>query len=238
MRVALCISGQPRSYKVAYEYIKTNFLETHNPDIFVHVWSGDRGAYCGISALYEPKKIIYEQPFEKSFFKRYERIGDPTHPAVNTVQMFYSLFCANMAKIHHEMREGFKYDYVVKLRFDYALNRVLPFEQVEEGKIYVPAEPLFPNLSNHVECNDQMAFGTSKAMDLYSSTFINLDRLYDMGIMMNGENMLSGNLQINNLVLDNMVYVDMKPPFEPCYQNSTRHSLVRDDYEKWKPNND
>jgi len=39
MKVALCMSGQPRFLEHCYPSIKNNVIDTNNPDIFMHTWS-------------------------------------------------------------------------------------------------------------------------------------------------------------------------------------------------------
>lgn len=39
MRVALCLSGQPRFVRECYDGIKQHLIDPNNPDIFIHTWS-------------------------------------------------------------------------------------------------------------------------------------------------------------------------------------------------------
>ena len=41
MRIALCLSGQPRSFEKGYEYHKKNLLDHHDVDTFIHTWKCD-----------------------------------------------------------------------------------------------------------------------------------------------------------------------------------------------------
>ncbi len=38
MKIALCLSGQPRCVKQGYEYHKKNLLDHYDVDVFCHVW--------------------------------------------------------------------------------------------------------------------------------------------------------------------------------------------------------
>lgn len=88
MKVALCLSGQPRFYKTAYPYIKHYLIDEYNiEDIFCHFWwdpeTNDQGqlaswnySYYGgktdfiteenilqeLINLYNPTKIGYDKP--------------------------------------------------------------------------------------------------------------------------------------------------------------------------------
>lgn len=233
MRIALCLSGQPRGLATAHEYIKKNLLDIHNPDVFVHSWTQGcpKETQDEIKELYAPKRAWYLPHFHKNYFAKYTRIASPKHPAFNTGHAFASVFLANELKRFYELNHGFRYDIVIKARFDYALNRILPIVDIEPGKVYVPDCRVDPN---KVVCNDQFAFGTSEVMDLYCQTFQNMDRIYGMGFIFNGEDLLSGNLQINELTGGNMVYVPMNNPFTGGPWNSGTHSLVRENIEEWR----
>ncbi len=55
----------------------------------------------------------------------------------------------------------------------------------------------------------------------------------DLGVVYIGENLMQANLRENNLIGENLVYVNMNNPFPPGVHNGTWHSLIRDDYERW-----
>ena len=133
-------------------------------------------------------------------------------------------------KREHELREGFRYDAVVKSRFDFALNTVPEFHKMDKGKVYVPNDYIKGHIKpNHIICNDQWAYSDSKTMDSYCNTFWNIDRARFHNCPMGAEELLSVNLQINGLVGENMVYIDMNHPFPPGKYNNTPHSLLRED---------
>ena len=88
IKIALCLSGQPRFYKAGYEQIKTNLIDRYNiEDVFCHFWwnpeTNDQGGlaswnyshYGGskpyltsnnlledLTQLYSPKHISYDYP--------------------------------------------------------------------------------------------------------------------------------------------------------------------------------
>jgi hypothetical protein len=80
MRVALCISGQPRDALKTYPYIMKNIIEPNNADVFIHMHYDETTLYMEKShsdkgnclleknidktliELYSPKKFIIETP--------------------------------------------------------------------------------------------------------------------------------------------------------------------------------
>lgn len=233
MRVALCLSGQPRSWRTGYDYIYKNLLSKHDVDVFLHFWAEDNDAQLvsDIVDLYKPVKWKTRKEFISSYFNRFERNGGPGWPPRNPYHSYYSVFHCNLLKKDHEIEQGHYYDYVVRTRFDYALNRELPFNEVLENKIYIPADRM--NETRTVG-SDAFAFGTSKTVDRYCMTYMFLDFLYDhANVPMNAEEMLAGNLAIQGLTGNNLIYVDMNNPFPPDRFGSMQHSFIRDDYLKW-----
>ena len=82
--------------------------------------------------------------------------------------------------------------------------------------------------------NDQFAFSSSENMDMYSDTFNQLDRFYDNGTIMIGEEMMSANWKEKKLVGENLIYFDPNHIFPPGPYNGTPHSLLRDDFDLWQ----
>lgn len=235
MKIALCFSGQLRSVDKAYDYYARNLFEHYDVDVFVHTWRKNAKTEKLMLEKYLPIHADIDFELDHNYLNtKYPRILDPKHPACFTVQMFYSIFASNQLKKQHELKMGFEYDWVIRSRFDYALNRFIDFDECKQDVVYVPNKEHHHALG--LTCNDQFAWGSSPIMDKYCNTFMNLDRLYVEGFPMNGEQMLSGNLQLNNLILDKLEYCDMNPPFPPGEYNGTQHSLIRDDMKQWQPN--
>lgn len=234
-RIALCLSGQLRSWKEGYEYHKKNLLDQYEPgeiDIFLHTWEHPSGDDLSVAHRYGVIDWWVDKEFPREQFDKYS-VVDNKWPAFNTFSMWYSVFKANELKREYELKNGFRYDVVIRSRFDFALNRVLDLDTMEKGKLYVPNDLIKGHIPpNQKHANDQFAYGDSNVMDLYSMTFWNIDRAYNMGVPVNGEDVLSANLQLTGLA-GNLVYIDMHHPFPPGKYNSTPHSLIRDDFTGW-----
>lgn len=230
MKVALCLSGRPRSHEKGYEYHKHNLLDHYDVDVFVHTWDGvGVDVMNSIGEKYKPKRMVTTNTFNEGGLKKYPD-AHPDWPAKNVIHMFYSIFRSNHEKKLYELENGFTYDVVIKSRFDYALNRTLPLDSVEQNKIYVPKDMVKGQIPpNGIICNDQFAFGNSSTMDIYSNTFWMIDLATSLNCPVIGEDLLSANLQIHGLVGEKMIYIDMNYPFPPGKYNSTPHSLLRDD---------
>jgi hypothetical protein len=231
MKIALCFSGQPRSFKTGYEYYKKNLLEKYDVDVFFHTWADSN--VDEVADLYDPKGYVISDRLDKDLINaQYPRCADAVkYPAIATVSSFYSIYESSRIKSQYELNKGFKYDWVIRTRFDYALNITIPFNDLSDKKLYVPHCRMSPA---HDFCNDQFAFSNSVNMNKYMSTYMFLNHYYDdLGVVMNGEDMLAANLKYHKLIGDNMIYVNMNNPFPPGKYNGTWHSLIRDDMENW-----
>jgi hypothetical protein len=230
LKIALCLSGQARSFEKGFEYHKKNLLDHYDVDVFIHTWkNADINTLVG---LYKPTGIITEEPLSGDFDAMYPNTPNmERHPPRFTVAMFHSIYHSCVLKTQHEMVNKFTYDWVIKSRTDYALNIKIPFEKLDPTKLYMPNCRMVPERDFG---NDQFAFGNSNTMNKRMSIFLNMNHFYDQGVQMIGEDMLKAQLHEHNLHGDNLVYVNMNNPFPPGEYNGTWHSLIRDDTAEWK----
>ena len=234
MKIALCLSGQPRAFKEGFKYHKLNLLDHYDVDVFCHVWN-DANIQELIN-LYNPKLSLVE-PSPNVDLSKYTRVPPPQpnwkvkDPARSVYNLTLSLFKANELKMQYENEKYFKYDWVVRSRYDFALNVVIPFDKLDHNKLYIPNCRMSPARDFG---NDQFAIGSSKVMDIYSDCFLHLNEYYDSGIMMVGEEMMSQHWKKNYLVGENLVYFNPNHPFPPGPYNGTWHSLIREDFESWQ----
>jgi hypothetical protein len=87
MRVAVCLSGQPRFLKECYDGLYNNLIKSNNADVFMHAWSAedalsepykfggdgdwknkrlDPGAHNLAVEMYQPKSYYFEKQVEFS----------------------------------------------------------------------------------------------------------------------------------------------------------------------------
>lgn len=225
MKIALCFSGQARSVKAGFEYYKRNLLNNYEVDVFFHTWN-----FPGLNEyidLYKPVLYKNEEQFNVDADLKYTNTPNAQrHPPRFTYYMLYSANTVGKLMESHNV----EYDWVIKSRTDYALNVEIPFETLDNTKLYIPNCRMVPERDFG---NDQFAFGSKKTMLSYFSTFESMDEYYNSGAQYIGEDMMKCNLQKHNLVGENLVYVNMNNPFFPGKYNGSMHSLIREDIEKW-----
>ena len=222
MKIALCFSGQARSYEEGYEYYKRNLLYSYDVDVYIHTWKfPDEDKF---RELYKPKAYESQVPPLGDFDNKYTNTPNrDRHPPRFTYRMIYSMYKCS------QLIEG-DYDWVIKARTDYALNEFILFANLDNTKLYIPNCRMVPERDFG---NDQFAFGSQETMMKYMSTYVNIDKYYAFGYQFIGEEMMKANLHEHGLIGENLVYYDMNNPFPPGPHNGTWHSLIRSDYDRW-----
>lgn len=122
-----------------------HFFDRYNPDFFLHSWSTDQAA--DLTALYPPKAFQF-QPQEYFQFPELKdssafRDENRTH-RFRTVSRHTSLWRGIQLLRQYEEEHGFRYDWVLVLRYDLVFLRPLELETLDIRCFYVPQEPHWP----------------------------------------------------------------------------------------------
>jgi hypothetical protein len=186
-RVAVCLSGQPRHWRIAAENIKLFFAspdrvhpENGLPvevDFFIHTWDTNtwrkpktnhdifelvkHNDKEDIIAAFNP--VGFEQ--EEFVQEKYPRAWDP---------MFYSFAKSLLLKREHELANQFEYDLVIKARLDviYSPAHRFPLIRVWPGVCYsCTFIGKFPSEFNYNNFDDVLFYGDSPTMDLIGDIY-------------------------------------------------------------------
>ena len=228
IRIALCLSGQPRSYKKAHSYIKKNLLDHYSVDVFAHAWRPKSSRllfFEDIQNLYNPSQFVMEDNLPEDINCDLI-VPNASHPANFCTSMFYSIHRSDDYRIRNETGTNKKYDFVVRSRYDLALNKVINFSELKRGVLYVSKDSDGPNPL----LNDQFAIADPDTMSIYSSTFLFLRWHSSRGVPLCGHAMLEAQLQHFGVPVERM---DIDHPFVDGKFNIGRHSLIREDMETW-----
>ena len=195
MKIAICISGQPRNYEEGFYELKKWFLDRYDCDVYIHTWKDTKSSfelshnftqkrhynfveedYSRILELYQPKDYFFQKPI---IFDENKITGD-LGVSLNTIlSQSYSIQQSfNLAN-----QSGIEYDLVIRYRFD------LQFTD------YVSPECIFlkdltkvdPNKFNcfsyqhgdrghfrPVEVDDLFNVGSMEVMKIHSQIFSNI----------------------------------------------------------------
>lgn len=148
MRIAVCISGQPRtwretvvSWNLLFNGIKQK-LGNVEVDVFMHIWNFNTTPMSVVSNINNPHNILDESEFTelKEIFKpkdilieasevsnsrkqiiddRSYKIYPTVYPAISwAAPQLYSIMRCGHLKRNYEIKHNFQYDVCVRMRFD------------------------------------------------------------------------------------------------------------------------
>lgn len=189
MKLALCISGQPRMYKKGFEELKKHYLDKYDVDVFIHTWKDtvykgtefypedvnskqfgySSSIFSDLVEMYNPKAILIEDQVK---FVNPDFTG-PTwrQSAQNCASMWYSIFKANELRDYYQLMTDAEYDFVIRTRTDLQFEMVLnDFDSYDPNKIttYKWKTSYPQNTYGYKDC---FAIGGGHAMDLYSDLY-------------------------------------------------------------------
>lgn len=219
MRVALCLSGQPRFYEKAFPFTKENVIDPNGDvDVFIHTWfdKEDVGkeyetSFIGnikikedidkdLKEMFKPKVFVAEKQKQFVLPRDYSPNKTKTPPFI-LFSLFYSIWKSNKLKKEYEQKNGFKYDWVIRHRCDLVIQKKIELEKYSKTAVHF-LNDVNPKISGGQfrAINDQFAFSNSENMDAYSKMFYYLDKYWaEEGARMGGEKMLYHHIEKNQL---------------------------------------
>jgi hypothetical protein len=153
MKVALLLAGHPRTYEQTFLSFQQNILNIYpNLDIFIWCWDElgywtpnnpdgsvpeygvyNKSGYVNKDKLldmYKPKKYCIQSPkdHKEKIESLVDTIVEKRYPHVrpfNNMSCWYSLYNADLLRRQYEEENNFKYDVVIRWRFDIIIERPL-----------------------------------------------------------------------------------------------------------------
>jgi len=163
MRVALCLSGQPRTWRHTWR-TAFDFFAGHELDVFVHTWDETEPAELeDLLATYAPRAFRVEP--RPLFLAEKRRMAElfPVSPPFTIFDMFHSM--AVSVELALEAGDsGQPYDVICRSRFDLIHDGRWSGERPPENSLAVPITGDLEGTA----CNDQLAIGDPAAMRLYA----------------------------------------------------------------------
>lgn len=224
MKVALCISGLPRTWKKTFPEVQKNLIQYHNADVFIHSWfEENEKEFDELLEAYKPKRFLLEKNNSIHISKEYDG-GVPGHTVYAAFSMYKSIWSCNSIKSYYESENNFTYDWVFRIRFDYLINSHIDISKYDNNFLYVPnrhSSHPWNNKKPTLIC-DMFAFSSSSTMNSYSAVYQNIDRFYEEGlayknlgydikhVVINGEHLLCRQLMEANLT-DKIKYINHFP---------------------------
>lgn len=196
MKVALCISGQPRSVALVFPAIYENVLVPNNPDVYIHSWIDDNikgkqpvaaGGHVAsdtiphniddiILNLYKPKDYLFESQIEFDEKKYNDRKLPSIRPKYSISQR-YSI----MRSI--QLTGETEYDAIIRMRFDWKIHNKIQVSTLPLDMITAPNDaPHMHMLRNGISLmgvNDQFAVGGGRLMHVYGNMFNSINEIFN-----------------------------------------------------------
>ena len=193
MRIAICLSGQPRVIEHTTSAILKFFSGAYECDFFCQSWDyntykrktinpkpGDPACWWDGDELvnrewiesrlqlFQPKKLIIQGV-------------DALKNRFHWDSLTYAMMMSNNLKRQYEIENNFKYDIVVKSRYDIIFNNpqfVITPSATKDNylDIFVTHKGRMPFEYNRVNVSDAMFYGTSTAMDIMTDVYRDLSR--------------------------------------------------------------
>jgi len=162
MRIALCLSGQPRTWRHTWR-TAFDFFAGHAVDVFIHTWEEtDPADLRDLLATYAPRGYAVEA--RPLFIAEKRRMAElfPTSPPFTIFDMFHSM-SASVALALAASKAGQPYDVICRSRFDLIHDGRWDGEPPPTNAVVVSAAE-----AREDACNDQFALGDPAAMRLYA----------------------------------------------------------------------
>jgi len=183
MKVAVCFSGTVRNPEIGLESLKLIHPCNHIK-IFAHSWANlntetdyfnssidqnnnnlPQGFNCETFLIenYQSKKIHFQKMYDFFNFKLHHATP---RTDLGIISMFYSIYQSNLLKRNYEKLNKFKFDKVIRMRFDSNFeNNILDLTQLN-SELSIPNEEDWCG-----GINDQFAVGSSQLMDIYCDMY-------------------------------------------------------------------
>lgn len=195
-KIALCFTGRVSCFKQSLPWFERVFLNDPNVDVFCSINGECDEHHREFLKLFRVKKAHFQKfvmPYSESIFVHNKR---PESNVYNVHSM-----CYNKKKCFElVVQENIPYDNVIFFRTDIVAERLYPYDTLcekstEDDKeiIHIPAGFDWGGF------NDQIAHGSMKAMEIYTSLYDKI--LYycrHEGCMFHPETLLKFHLDRNN----------------------------------------
>lgn len=176
MKVALCLSGQPRSVDRGYPSIYKNFIEPYDCDVFVHTWSDGFPPenIQRIQDLYHPVSM-HVDPCHPPIYD-YNRLHYAYGPKriYDMCSQYDSIFRANALRNKYEAEKNVHYDCVIRCRMDLDFSSRIYLENYNLDMLHTRLQ----NVCRYNGLQSDFAFSKGKNMDAYATCIYNILPIY------------------------------------------------------------
>lgn len=171
-KVAICISGLVRTGIPAYPVFKRFFSSLGTYDVFIHTWTMPDTQRQQIKQLYNPVGYLEQGTINKDAKTVY---GAYHQDCGAFGSMLYSIMMSNELKKQYEIENNFRYDLVIKTRFDLIFPKevVFPTTNIMPRTIYSSQgnHGIVPTDYENHGISDLIFWGDSPSMDIATNVW-------------------------------------------------------------------
>lgn len=209
LKIALCLSGEPRSTMFCYPYIYENLIQKYSTDVYIHSWRPFRALdlYNPVKSSIEPEEEFLALEYFKSFPypNKIKEFKNEVHEYSKSSNLFLNCFkmLLSIEKCFKLIENPSKYDAIIRCRLDVMFRYPGWFDNLlkniveNKNDIIVPWGGLDP-----YQYGDTFAIGNSKSMGLYSQMMTNLPTIAESLEIWHGEHILGKTLEFHKLKVD------------------------------------
>jgi hypothetical protein len=180
MKIAVCLSGQPRSFEYVVPSILSYFSgSSYEVDYFCHVWNYNTWKLKTSTILWTGDELIETELLQSHInmlnpkVVLIEKRSDlPIDSGWNS--LFYGIMISNNLKKQYEVCNNFRYDIVVRTRYDmiYPPNKKFSSNTIDDRmRLFVNHATRMPSEYNKINVSDVFFYGTSGVMDVVSDSY-------------------------------------------------------------------
>lgn len=232
-KTAICISGMMRTGIQAHPIFSNFFESLGDYDVFYHTWSLEPSVSKLLKETYNPTRFMEESPLDKS---KESSFGS----------MLYSIMMANELKKQYEVENNFRYDLVIKTRFDLVFPKTAKFPtdyRMWPRTIYSVNGNVGINHTDYENhgISDVLFWGDSQSMDIatnvyrhYKYTTLVKDQYLRDGWKMDVKDyyLSPGTMIYQRTAKQNIAHVRLPPVNEVPWRDDVAHLDPMKDYDK------
>lgn len=176
MKIALCLSGQPRNIEEGYKSIFANFIEPYDCDVFIHTWSNGfpQERIEKLKELYKPVSMQVDKCHTPVCDYSNLRYVYGPQKIYDMSSQYDSIARANKLRNKYEEETNIHYDCVIRCRMDLHFNKRVYLEKYSMDVLHTRLE----NVCKYNGLHSDFGFGNKNIMDQYAKCFENIIPIY------------------------------------------------------------
>ncbi len=204
MKSCLCLSGFMGCFRLGLDHMRKQF----DGDVFLATWDKDADAVV-LQKGYNLKglEIVSFEPVSEAlkakceYFKKYRDYDAKWHKnreGWDSLCMLYLLKRVGLLKREYEIRNGFRYDTVIKSRPDHVYRGLFPFEK-QSDVLYFPENANFSGVTDNLVCGDSMTMDKFFLLPDLVDTYLLADKTVWIHEHLVAQHIVNHNLKIGKV---------------------------------------